>query len=400
MIKKLWAFIFLAALLNPGIYAEVFRFRYTMDDQYRILSTVREEVYINGGFSHEAEIFNRIAVRVTKTADDSGYLEADFQTSERIGGMKGVYQWSEVYESKFWRNSLGRYAIEPQYFMPVVRDVPMFPERDIEPGESWIARGEEAHDFRSNFNIPVPFTFPITVNYEYRGKGDFEGKQYDVISIRYTVFHRPAVVPRNAALYPVRLSGYSDQLLYWDNQEGQPYAYQEEFEFVFQLSSGDQVEYRGSAEAKVIESIHMNKEDMLKSIQEELSKDNLKDTTVRSDERGITISLENIQFKPDSTEMLATEQVKLDAIAAVLKKYPDRDILITGHTALAGTEAGRQQLSEERARVVGDYLLLQGVRTKEHIVIQGKGAREPVADNRTEEGMKKNRRVEITILEN
>lgn len=398
--KKPVLLFIVSMVLVSSLSAEVFRYKYQTDDQYRILSTVREQVFINGEFSHEAEIFNRIAVKVTKTEGPKGYLEAEFQTSERVGGGQGVYAWSEVYQSEFWRDNLGIYTIEPKYFMPVVRNVPSFPERDIKQGESWIARGEEAHDFRNNFNIPIPFTFPITVNYTFKGKGMFEGKEYDVISIRYTVFYRPGTVPRNASLYPVRLSGYSEQLLYWDNVEGIPYAYQEEFDFVFELSSGDQVEYTGSAEAKVIESTRMNKEDIRKSIEEELKKDNIKDTTVRTDERGITISMENIQFKPDSTELLEGEIKKLDKIAEILKKYPDRDILITGHTALAGTEAGRQALSEERAKEIGDLLLAGKVRTAEHIIVQGKGAREPIADNRTEEGMKKNRRVEITILEN
>jgi outer membrane protein OmpA-like peptidoglycan-associated protein len=58
------------------------------------------------------------------------------------------------------------------------------------------------------------------------------------------------------------------------------------------------------------------------------------------------------------------------------------------------------QLSTERAKAVTDYLLSKKVRTADRIVIRGYGAEKPVADNNTEEGRKKNRRVEITILEN
>jgi outer membrane protein OmpA-like peptidoglycan-associated protein len=110
--------------------------------------------------------------------------------------------------------------------------------------------------------------------------------------------------------------------------------------------------------------------------------------------------MENIQFPPDSALLVPSERSKLDRIGEILKKYSDRDILITGHTALAGTPEGRKKLSDDRAGSVGAYLLEKKVRTKDRISFRGLGAEVPVADNRTEDGRSKNRRVEITILEN
>ncbi|HUX12396.1 MAG TPA: OmpA family protein, partial [Spirochaetia bacterium] len=121
---------------------------------------------------------------------------------------------------------------------------------------------------------------------------------------------------------------------------------------------------------------------------------------VKADERGVTISIENIQFLADSSVLTDSEKLKIQHIADILKKYPDRDLLITGYTALAGTEQGRQKLSEERAAAVGQYLLDSGARTREQMSYRGMGARNPVADNSTEAGMRKNRRVEITLMEN
>jgi outer membrane protein OmpA-like peptidoglycan-associated protein len=92
--------------------------------------------------------------------------------------------------------------------------------------------------------------------------------------------------------------------------------------------------------------------------------------------------------------------VKLDKIGEILLKYPNRDILVRGHTALAGTPTARERLFRERAAVVADYLIGKGVRGADRVVVQGFGAGRPVADNATEEGMSRNRRVEITILEN
>jgi outer membrane protein OmpA-like peptidoglycan-associated protein len=121
---------------------------------------------------------------------------------------------------------------------------------------------------------------------------------------------------------------------------------------------------------------------------------------VRIVDEGITISLENIQFQPDSAVLLAVEKEKLDKIGEILEGFADRDILVGGHTALAGSAAGRMKLSQERAGAVADYLISRGVRTASHVVVRGYGAERPVADNRTAEGMRRNRRVEITLLEN
>jgi outer membrane protein OmpA-like peptidoglycan-associated protein len=117
-------------------------------------------------------------------------------------------------------------------------------------------------------------------------------------------------------------------------------------------------------------------------------------------DEGITITLEDIQFQADSARLMPSEQEKLDKIAEILKRYPDRDILIGGHTALAGSAEARQLLSQERAAATADYLIAKQVRSADRIVVQGYGAERPLADNRSEAGMRKNRRVEITILEN
>ncbi len=116
----------------------------------------------------------------------------------------------------------------------------------------------------------------------------------------------------------------------------------------------------------------------------------------------MTITLDNVNFQPNSDTLLPAEQEKLRRIAAIVKDYPDRDLLITGHTAgVSGyTAAQHQELSEMRAKAVGDFLLSLGARTADQVTTRGVGASVPIGDNATEEGRRKNRRVEITILEN
>ncbi len=399
-VKKLVLVLMAAVITAVGVSAEVFEFQYYEGSKYRILSQVNEDVFINGVYSHTADILNKISVHISQVDDGSGFLEADFITFERSAGSGGVYQWGQDYTSKFWRDRTGHYDIEPVYYMPVVRNVPLFPGRDIQLGEKWVGEGNEVHDFRTNFGIPEPYEIPITVNYQYIGKEEKDGRVFDLITIDYNVYFRAGNRYPRLTSYPVRITGVSEQLLYWDSEYGRPYAYEEQFEFLFILSNGATVEYRGAAEALVIQSESFNRAEVAEDISNTLKEADIQDVEVRIVDEGVTISLENIQFLPDSAVLLEQEKVKIEKIAEILKKYPDRDIMITGHTALAGTEQGRELLSELRAATVGDYLLKLGAKEPEQITTRGMGARVPLGDNRTERGKRKNRRVEITILEN
>ena len=194
--------------------------------------------------------------------------------------------------------------------------------------------------------------------------------------------------------------GDFDQIVYWDHELGQEAAYEETFKLTFDMSDGIKIEFRGNAKAEFVESEYMDKEQIVSDIIEEISRLDIPDVTVREVEEGISISLEDIGFYPDSANILPGERPKLDQLAQILMRYPDRDIVVSGHTALAGTAEGRMRLSMERAKAVADYLLKNNVRSADRIVIRGYGADKPIADNNTQEGMRKNRRVEITILEN
>jgi len=87
----------------------------------------------------------------------------------------------------------------------------------------------------------------------------------------------------------------------------------------------------------------------------------------------------------------------LHVIAEILKEHPGKRIRIVGYTDNVGSEQYNLRLSLQRAQSVADYLIyVEGVE-KSRIEIEGKGEANPVADNSTEEGRRKNRRVEITV---
>jgi outer membrane protein OmpA-like peptidoglycan-associated protein len=122
-------------------------------------------------------------------------------------------------------------------------------------------------------------------------------------------------------------------------------------------------------------------------------------TDVRITDEGVVISISNIQFLANSSELPEKEKVTIAEVARIISTIPGRKILVAGHTALAGTERERLRTSRERAQAVADYLVRLGARKANEIVVRGYGSEKPIADNSTQEGMALNRRVEITLLE-
>ena len=121
---------------------------------------------------------------------------------------------------------------------------------------------------------------------------------------------------------------------------------------------------------------------------------------VRAAPRGVVINLDNIRFPGESAVLVPTEREKVRLIGEVLKQYPDRDILVEGHTADVASASDPQVLSEARAAAVGNELLSEGIRRPDQIVYRGWGSTRPLVPNDTPENRAKNRRVEITVLEN
>ena len=120
--------------------------------------------------------------------------------------------------------------------------------------------------------------------------------------------------------------------------------------------------------------------------------------SVDNTEAGIRLTIQNLQFKADSAELLPGEEKRLDQIAEILRLAEGAQFLIEGHTASTGYEAGEMKLSKERADSIAAALTARGI-SSERFICKGSGGKKPIASNDTAEGKALNRRVEITILE-
>ena len=107
--------------------------------------------------------------------------------------------------------------------------------------------------------------------------------------------------------------------------------------------------------------------------------------------------LHNLQFESGKSILSPNNYPELDNFILHLEKYPNHTLLVTGHTDNVGNDADNKTLSLERANTIKQYLVTKGI-NKDNIVIEGKGDKIPLVANETEEGRKKNRRVEISIM--
>ena len=111
---------------------------------------------------------------------------------------------------------------------------------------------------------------------------------------------------------------------------------------------------------------------------------------------GIKVKIENLFFATNKTYILPQSEQAMSDLANFLLENRTVTIRITGHTDAVGTDEANQILSEGRANAVRADLIKRGVEA-ERLEAEGKGEKEPVADNDTEEGRQLNRRVEFVI---
>ena len=106
----------------------------------------------------------------------------------------------------------------------------------------------------------------------------------------------------------------------------------------------------------------------------------------------------DISFDTGKSQIKPQMRPMLDQFAYGLKGNPAATVRIIGYTDSTGTDAINNPLSVNRAASTRDYLASHGV-DPNRIVIDGRGARDPIADNNTAEGRARNRRVEVFVAE-
>ena len=125
----------------------------------------------------------------------------------------------------------------------------------------------------------------------------------------------------------------------------------------------------------------------------------LADLRARPTDRGALVTLGDVLFEFNRADIKATGHGELRKLAEFLKKHPDRQVLIEGHTDDIGSNAYNENLSRRRAEAVANALAALGVPSP-RVTAVGYGESYPVASNTTGTNRALNRRVEVYISDN
>jgi OOP family OmpA-OmpF porin len=108
-------------------------------------------------------------------------------------------------------------------------------------------------------------------------------------------------------------------------------------------------------------------------------------------------SILDIQFEINEKTVQRESEEKIDKVAIFMRRYPDTTAVIEGHTDEVGTARDNMKLSERRAENVVNYLVNHGGIARSRLKSVGYGETRPIADNKTQEGMRMNRRIDAVI---
>ena len=155
---------------------------------------------------------------------------------------------------------------------------------------------------------------------------------------------------------------------------------------------------RMEVEAKALEAeMSRAKTEVALSRKKQLESE-LAELKAKKTERGVVLTLGDILFAVNKDNLMPGAMLTVDKLSEFLKEYPERNVLIEGHTDSTGSETYNLGLSQRRADSAKSALMERGI-SSERITTRGYGQKFPVASNATSAGRQQNRRVEIIILD-
>ena len=148
---------------------------------------------------------------------------------------------------------------------------------------------------------------------------------------------------------------------------------------------------RATQQAQVATSQAQAATSQVQQLQQELAALQAKQT-----DRGLVLTLGDVLFETGKADLRPGALRNLYPLVTFLQKYPERRVVIEGHTDSVGSDAYNVDLSQRRADAVRDFLLRNGVNAAQ-MSTRGYGKASPIASNDTAEGRQQNRRVELII---
>jgi OmpA-OmpF porin, OOP family len=381
---------------------QTFRIEYVPGDKYKITQVSNLRRTVNGKYQGITYKQERGILEVVPSGKGRISIEGNYYAFEETkhNTVSISNEVDKVFPVQFSIEPDGEYTVSGSSSYPTLRNFPVFPKEPVAKGGKWREYGIRYVD-PNNDGVFTRVRFYC--EYAYEGEKEYKGKKYTLITAQYALRYKQGEDPNgDKKLLAITNAGHKIEILFdaarmrpvfmtdliIENLGGEVYKFADGTTIVihgFTLTWFDTIE-------------ELDRDKVVKEFKDEIVKNDLPDITVEKRDEGVALTLNNIHFVPNKATILPEEKSRLDALYRALKQIKDRTFLVVGHTAKVGTEAEQQELSVQRAKAIVDYLVSKGIEAK-RFLYEGRGAREPVAPNDTEENMAKNRRVEIIIME-
>ncbi|WIH85905.1 OmpA family protein [Brachyspira pilosicoli] len=359
------------------------------------VKTADVEYYENGLLKKTYKERNIVDLTVIAIAPKGGYRVSGVFKIFRLYDGNSVFHLEEEYSSDFIIHTNGKFEVPYNYFMPNVRHIPTFPDKEISLTHSWNSEAMEIVKVNNAPNLAMALSADyLFANIETNENNDpLAVIQYHIMTDKDLL---QAGLSRNG--YPERIYGFNYGTFLWDMNKNIPVSQTERYQILFGYGknlSYLSLQYKMNiiSTYKIYSTITEEENELnRKKLEDNLNDDVVVDTVPE----GLVIRLGEILFDTDSYTLKEDAKDTVDNIINAIKQtYPDREIIVEGHTDNTGEANYNQALSEKRAKTVADYILPKLEHDK--LSYRGFGDKEPIASNDDPDGRQKNRRVDIII---
>ncbi|MDR2102528.1 MAG: OmpA family protein [Treponema sp.] len=403
-------------MVNRGAYSLIERSDWSRYDDGKYLGHVYREVR------------SSVSPQAAPGRNSFVYQGHFFVLEETLRDMRQSAQAvDEVVSVNFEISGDGTFRIAEDRGFPSLRGFPVFPAEAVRPGARWTAPGDRVVD---PLNIGQPVVTSFMAEYEYRGIEEYRGIPVYHIFAKYASRYPGNGAPREQHLDGQQdfsgLQGTHEVDILIRVSDGLPLMMRDTLDETFSWPNGKTVRFKGFTLTFGEGRVPLNRDTVIASLEnngddktppasstsgsgrkDKASKNGSPDNPawavdsgidVAVVSEGIRLTVKDIRFIADSDGFLPEEYPRLDTIAQALKQIPDRTFLVEGHTAAVGRPSNEMELSIQRAKRMVDELVGRGIPAS-RFMYKGWGGTKPLADNTSETGRTRNRRVEITILE-
>ena len=430
--RKILCVIYLISLCCINLFSQVL-IQYNQDRTYTLVERTDLRRYDNGRYIGLLSREVRSFIYQEYNSRYQNFYQGDFYVLEKT--KRNSYEINqginEAIPSAFTISDDGNLTMIEDNGFPSFRSFPTFPKDKIQLGDTWQAKAERAVD---PMNKGIITHLPILIQYQYTGDGKYHDEEIFILKAQWATRYGISYFDPQGDKDLKSATGSHKADIYVSKKTGCALLVRDLVDETFIYQDGNKINYQGfitlfteyppavdrEIVIQALNRIAKNTDD--KNIKEEKNLDvkidkitnnisdkqndkelfndinKTSDITYENTSNGIKLTIENLQFKPNTSELLPGEEERLNQIASALKQAPNSMFLVEGHTASTGNLSGEKKLSVERAYTIATELIKRGIKP-ERFIYKGIGSSKPIASNDTPEGMAKNRRVEITILE-